>query len=293
MTKPDICVFHGGCADGFASAWAVWKRFGDGIQFFPGEYGKPPPDVVGKHVVMVDFSYKRDVIERMTKEADSLLIIDHHETAIDDLKNLRIAAPVWDQHLASLSDNRAGAVFDMEHSGAILTWNYFHRGAPPELLKHVQDRDLWRFKLAGSREIHSSIMSYDFDFKTFSGLVESCQNVNTKSLLIHDGEALLRMHMKNIRDMLPKTTRMMTIGGLLVPIANLPQNMASEAGHILSEGQPFAGTYQDMEHGRVFSLRSRDDGMNVAKIAAFYGGGGHEHASGFTVDHLLIGNANA
>jgi nanoRNase/pAp phosphatase (c-di-AMP/oligoRNAs hydrolase) len=33
----------------------------------------------------------------------------------------------------------------------------------------------------------------------------------------------------------------------------------------------------------VFSLRSTEEGLDVAEIAKQYGGGGHKHASGFRV----------
>ena len=26
---PDLCIYHGNCADGFTSAWAVWRRYAD------------------------------------------------------------------------------------------------------------------------------------------------------------------------------------------------------------------------------------------------------------------------
>ena len=32
MMKPDICIYHGGCDDGFGAAWAVWKRWPDAAQ---------------------------------------------------------------------------------------------------------------------------------------------------------------------------------------------------------------------------------------------------------------------
>ena len=56
--KPDMCIYHGNCQDGFGAAWAVWKRFGDAVEYVPGFYGQPAPDVAGRSVVMVDFSYK-------------------------------------------------------------------------------------------------------------------------------------------------------------------------------------------------------------------------------------------
>lgn len=40
-----LCIYHGNCADGFTSAWAVYKALGNAVEFFPGVYNNPPPDV--------------------------------------------------------------------------------------------------------------------------------------------------------------------------------------------------------------------------------------------------------
>ena len=68
-----------------------------------------------------------------------------------------------------------------------------------------------------------------------------------------------------------------------MPVANLPYTLTSDAGHLLANGEPFAACYWDTPTGRVFSLRSTDDGLDVSEIAKKYGGGGHRNASGFRV----------
>lgn len=83
--KP-LCIYHGNCADGFTSAWAVYKALGNDAEYFPGIYSEPPPDVTGRDVIMVDFSYKRPVLEKMGESANSILILDHHKTALEDLE---------------------------------------------------------------------------------------------------------------------------------------------------------------------------------------------------------------
>ena len=62
--KP-LCIYHGNCADGFTAAWAVHGKFGDQLDYHPGIYGQEPPDVTGRDVVMVDFSYKHSVLDAM------------------------------------------------------------------------------------------------------------------------------------------------------------------------------------------------------------------------------------
>ena len=78
----------------------------------------------------------------------------------------------------------------------------------------------------------------------------------------------------------------MVIGGHEVWAVNLPYTFAADAGHLLSEGQPFAATYWKQPNGWYFGLRSKPDGLDVSEIAKQYGGGGHRHASGFNIKSL-------
>jgi hypothetical protein len=101
------------------------------------------------------------------------------------------------------------------------------------------------------------------------------------SLLRKDGEAILRKHMKDVKELLKATTRFMYIGGHYIPLANLPYTMCSDAVNILAqENDGIGATYFDTPEGRKFSLRSIGD-IDVSKMAEKYGGGGHRNASGF------------
>lgn len=276
---PDICIYHGNCQDGFGAAWAVWKRFGDAVEYFPGIYGQPAPDVLGKTVVMVDFSYKRPVIEAMAKDAARILILDHHKSAAEDLAGIP-APPTWFEFFIGCEG--VSAVFDMERSGAGLAWDYFHPETPrPRLIQHIEDRDLWRFKLPCTREISADLFSRPYDFETYDRMAELAE-INP-AIMVNGGEAIERKLQKDVAELLGVMTRRMVIGGVSVPVANLPYTMASEAAGKLAEGEPFAACYFDGADARTFSLRSRGDGMDVSEIAKRYGGGGHRGAAGFRV----------
>ena len=80
MTRP-LCIYHANCIDGFAAAWIVRKYFHGIVDFHPGHYGEPPPDVAGRDVFIVDFSYKRPVLLQMIQAAESLTILDQHLSA--------------------------------------------------------------------------------------------------------------------------------------------------------------------------------------------------------------------
>ena len=60
-----LCIYHGNCADGFTSAWIVRAYFLQRrikVDFHAGIYQDPPPDVAGRDVLLVDFSYKQAVL---------------------------------------------------------------------------------------------------------------------------------------------------------------------------------------------------------------------------------------
>jgi oligoribonuclease NrnB/cAMP/cGMP phosphodiesterase (DHH superfamily) len=261
-----LCIYHSKCADGFTAAWAVRRALGEeNVDFYAGVHQRTPPDVKGRDVVIVDFSYKRPVIELMIKDANTVTILDHHKSAIEDLQDLR-------------ADNLF-TVFDTTRSGAMITWDYyFPASEPPMLIQMVQDRDLWQFKIDGTREVAAAVFAHEYTFENWDTLMNS-----DVSDLIKAGTAIEKKHFKDINELLEITNRRMVIGGVNVPVANLPYTMSSDAGHIMAKGEQFAACYYDKPTGRNFSLRSNDEGMDVSIIAAIYGGGGHRNAAGFEV----------
>lgn len=284
-----LCIYHGNCADGFGAAWAVRAALGDDlVEFHPGFYGKEPPDVAGRDVLLVDFSYKRPVLEAMAKTAKSILILDHHKTAEEDLRTFQMPSHCLPSPglCAWWPDSGIAALFDMTRSGAGLAWDYFHCGhARPALINHIEDRDLWRFNLPHTREIQAAVFSYPYDFAAWDVLMRMDPQVD----LAVEGAPIERKHHKDIAELVGVTKRTMLIGGHAVPAASLPYTLTSDAGNLMAKGERFAACYYDTTDARVFSLRSTEDGLDVSEIAKGFGGGGHKHAAGFQVprDHPL------
>ena len=128
-------LYHAGCDDGFGAAYAIWLKYGYKAKYIPVQYGQDFPEVSpGETVFVVDFSYPRDVLQDIANRC-KLVVLDHHKTAMDDLADLPFAH------------------FDMNKSGAVLAWEYFHPNRPiPVLLKYVQDYDLWTKELINTEE---------------------------------------------------------------------------------------------------------------------------------------------
>ena len=265
MSVP-LVIYHYPCQDGFTAAWAVWRSSPD-WEFYPAKHGDPPPDVTGRDVYFVDFSYKRPVILEMAAKANRIVILDHHKTAEADLVNL---------------PENVTVVFDMNKSGSHLAWNHFHPDPVPSIIRIVEDRDLWRFKLPDTKAISAFLFSQPYDFETWSIYAKMLEDKYDREEIEGYGNVLLRKQAKDVDELLQNKFTL-SIGGHLVPAANLPYTFSSDAGHILAQGQPFAATFYLDGISAIFSLRSAEDGVDVSEIARVYGGGGHKHAAGFKV----------
>jgi len=269
-----LIIYHGNCADGFSAAWCFWRKYRDACDYVAGVYQQAPPDVTGRSVYLVDFSYKRATVLEMLEKAEHVCLIDHHKTALEDL--------------AGIESEKFSTYTDLERSGATLAWDFlFPDEARPLLLGHVEDRDLWRFKLPGTREIQANVFSYEYSFELWDKLMSASQAELLQMTVA--GAAIERKHHKDIAELVKVCRRRMTIAGIEVWAASLPYTLTSDAGHLMAAAEPFAVCYWDTADGRVFSLRSQDEGADVSQIAKQYGGGGHVHAAGFKVprDHAL------
>jgi oligoribonuclease NrnB/cAMP/cGMP phosphodiesterase (DHH superfamily) len=275
MNKKPLVIYHGDCADGFAAAYAFWHVLKDQAEYFAGHYGKPAPDVADRDVYLVDFSYPRDVVEGIIAFANSVTLIDHHVSAIKALADV--------QGLTHYTD--------LNRSGAVLAWNYlqenfFLQEAVPLLFYHIQDRDLWKFDLSNTLEIMAGVFSYEFEFERWQGFLADEHHWIPR--LRQEGEVLIRQQAKEVKQIIRKNVREMDIAGFLVPVANTSMYV-SETCAELAKGRVFAASYYDTETHRIFSLRSeKGKGLDVAAIAAYYGGGGHKNAAGFSVSRFHI-----
>jgi nanoRNase/pAp phosphatase (c-di-AMP/oligoRNAs hydrolase) len=272
MTKP-IVIYHANCADGVAAAWCFWKQFGDEYEYHAGAYGKPTPDILDRDVYLVDFSYKHDVTEMICQYANKVVLLDHHKTALEDL---------WD---LTKYENFDMSYATLNHSGARIAWDYVkkqtaHKRKMPGLLPHIEDRDLWHFKLEGTKEYMAAAFSYDTTIETYDKLFSA--SLKDFKLMKKEGAVLLRQFDKDIKSIVKHNTRMVSFCGYTVPIVNANGKFASEIGNVLAQEHPFAITYCDAKEYTEISLRSVGD-FDVSKIAKQNGGGGHKNAAGFKV----------
>lgn len=285
--KRTLVVYHGNCADGFGAMWCFWREFRDDMAYMTGHYNMEATDVEifrDRNVYLLDFSYKRPVVEAIIKVAKSVKLVDHHKSALEDLAGLE-----------GLDFTNSTT----EHSGAMLAWMLLNDKPAPIAIRLIEDRDLWRFQYPETKPFSQYLFSLPYDVKQWNGLILLLETGEQYlQSCVDEGDAIERKHMKDVKELVERLTRPMRIGGHLVTVASLPYTMASDAGNLMCQysfnednGDPpvFAATYYDTDTRRVFSLRSIEGGMDVSKIASAYGGGGHKNAAGFSVprDHEL------
>lgn len=295
--KPDVMLYHANCADGFGAAWAAWLKWGDAVKFVPVSYGQEPPSVVGCDVLIGDFSFKRNQLAAMLQDASSIVILDHHETAEAELAPFRfqesspgaISAADTSGMLRDLSElgrPPCVAVFDMNRSGARMVWDFcFPNEEAPLLIRLIEDRDLWRFTMPETKPFGVWLRCEPFDFERWEMIAQELNDRMYCERIMSEAAAMQRFFDQKVQE-IGRLARRGLIDGHEVPLCNCPPMFSSEVGHWLldnNESAPFVVCYSDQGKARGYSLRSRDDRMNVADIARKYGGGGHRNAAGFGV----------
>lgn len=290
--KPDIVIYHDHCADGFGAAWACWMRWRDSCEYVPASYGQAPPDVAGKNVLIVDFSYKRATLEAMGETAPSIIVLDHHKTAQADLDAFAveacgIGAFVLEDAASAFDDCRelgrlpVLASFDMDRSGARLAWDFCHNEEAPLLVRLIEDRDLWRFTLEDTKPFGLWLRSEPFSFERFDSVNYRLEMGNRE--IMAEARAMQRFFDAKV-DEIAQFAKRGKIAGHEPMIVNCPPMFASEVGHALLDKHPdtpFAAMYYDGPTSRMWSLRSRDERVDVSAVATKFGGGGHRNAAGF------------
>lgn len=256
-------LYHASCLDGSGAAFAAFEHFkntGADVTYIPVQYSEPPPEMEpNSDVYILDFSYPLDVLQALKSTSNSLVVLDHHKTAKEALEGF------------------PGATFDMSKSGAVLAWEYFHKGVEvPSLLRYVQDRDLWSWKLKETKAITTGLF-LEKDFRQWDILSDSALALVGNVKIAFDEEVL--------KSSLKKAT-LTTYSGHRCALLNTTELTSEIGNHLCQELViDFAIMYFVHASGDVvFSFRSlQQGGTDVSALAKALGGGGHKNAAGARV----------
>ena len=308
--KP-LVIYHANCTDGFGAAFAAWAVLGDDAEYVPCHYGDGnftnPQDirdrVDGRTVYILDFSLPRPAMDQMFADAGKVVWLDHHKTAFEMMDDWN-GGPTY-----YIERPNVTATLNNGKSGALLAWEYFHPDTPaPDLIRMIDDRDRWQFKLPSSRALHAGLqLSRPWTFESWAALLKY---EKLFAEFVDQGDLVLQVYDEQIKSAVKRAE-----GCSLVPpiidaadsykapwvwwvdpefgdtcgARGLAVNSAihqSEIGHELAIASGTYGLvwYYDAATRRAnCSLRSNGD-YDVSAIAKAFGGGGHKNAAGFNTD---------
>ena len=259
----DTVIYHKNCSDGFGAAWSAYQLLGNKATYVPAQYDDI--DFVfylkNKTIAVLDFSFSEDQIERIKQNNNRICIVDHHKTAerISHLEN------TW---------------IETKYSGAILAWKFFHQNKKiPLFLKYIQDRDLWKWELEGSRDFSIVFQSVPKTFESYDEFISTKKikdTIKAGKLLNSYQYGLIKRIAANFNSCKYKNTKVKLVNSSI---------LQSEIGNYLSSHDTVAAIwYKNYSANKtIVSLRSKED-LDVSLIAQDFGGGGHKNAAGFSLD---------
>lgn len=271
--------YHGGCNDGTMAAAIGRKALGEIVQLIP-LYKRDTWDVEltedlvpNTTLMIVDFSYDIDIVDKLLSVCErngcKLIILDHHITAQENLKNYEFA------------------YFDMDRSGAGLAWDYFFNTERPWIVNAIEARDIWKFeRVEGSEEF----------MKVFSYLVN--RNVDTYHNYLND-VSLVEKFKEKVEPSMEVINRLINsyvkraqiyedVNGKKFACCQAIDFVSDIGNRLVTTLEvDYSATYYYNEHRKLWfvSLRSTEQGADVSKIATKFGGGGHICASGFSISY--------
>lgn len=298
-----VIVYHRGCADGFGAAWYLRQALlrqspGAEVNMLSANWTDAPKleFMRDTHVWCVDYCYEAEHLVAIADVCETLDVFDHHQTSLDYMREAQARMPervFLTEHIGWYSDRveldggeKVNLVLDQTHSGVGLVIEHVRRWqgwAPPMFLWNLEDRDLWRFELADTRDIFAAVTARPYTIEAWDKL-----ELIGQDQLVAEGMGI-NLYRDTLIESVASSFFLLTVGGngegWWIPCASSPYFIGSDVAGALAERHGGLGAYCILHNDRVqIGLRSRnDDPRDCAKIAEFHGGGGHPHASGMSI----------
>lgn len=266
--KDIVVIYHKNCPDGFASAWAAWKKFGEEASYVAASYSDFIPEgIEGKEVYVVDFSYDSIRLQDLESKAKRLVVIDHHKGG--------------ESHVRATKEH----VFDLEYSGAYLAWQYFHVGEKvPDFIDYLSDGDINIYTKPDAHTICTYICATPKNFDAYENVYKEMEDIDKRGDVVEKGK-LLERYKDFILEPALNSIHFINLAGTVLPAVNcvFPMDEKSDLIHRMYVlYPPVAMSYRYDDGEWKCSLRSNGD-FDCTILAGKFGGSGHKGSSGFAV----------
>lgn len=264
-----VILYHGNCPDGFGGAYAAWKKFGDGAEYYSLSRTAPGPEALhDADVYFIDFCYHQELMDNYVAQAKRLVMLDHHEGVEDVIRSM----PEY--------------VYDANRSGASIAWDYFHPGQPmPNLLKYVEDDDLFRFALPDTKAVVSYLAVQPHTFEIWDAIAHDLDNSVRSEKLMEKFRAY-REYFDLLVEYTASRAKPVVFEGhtvYLVTVTPLKPFVSAVGSSLRTKYPPFALMAHAFPGGMRISMRG-DGTIDLTKIAMKYGGNGHPNSAAFSLN---------
>ncbi len=269
-----LCIYHVADHDGKGSAAIVKRVFPDAELCGLNHDMDIPYDLIESHdkIVVCDISLPLEYMFKLSETKD-FTWIDHHISVIEEYEN-------------AMANGEHDPIKGLRRSGTAaieLTWEYFHPNeALPEGVKLLAMNDV--YDLSDDR-----VFPFEYAFQSFGvnrpddpiwdEVFNSTLDIN---LTVQKGEAIMSwINIRNYR-LVRGISFTSSYKGLKCICANMPQGKS-----MFFDSLPHIRTFDFMVNFFMnkknqwnLSFYTYKDNVDVSKIAAEFGGGGHQKAAG-------------
>lgn len=218
-------------------------------------------------IVIVDFSFKPEVMKKVCEKTKEIIWLDHHKTAFEYKYDCEI-----------------DGIRDEKWAGCELAWLYFAGEIEdmPNSVKLIGDRDKWAWKYPDTANFNQGIKLYDVSPK--SDLWEDLlfkEKLSPK--IIEDGKTCIKFRDNFCADYTKSYGFETEFAGYKAFAIGIYMFGSEAFGKRIKE-YPLCLSFEF--DGKKWIIGLYSETIDVSEIAKANGGGGHKGAAGFVVDSL-------
>lgn len=268
-----LCIYHIADHDGKGSAAIVGRKFGD-VEFLGFNHDMDVPwEAINQHdeIVVCDIALPLDVMFELNESKD-FTWIDHHASVIEEYE---AAVKSGKPEIKGVRKNGTAAIE--------LTWQYFFPNDPlPEGVKLLALNDLYDLR-------DKRVRPFEYAFQSLG--VNKPQDDNWKDLfegkinideMVLKGNAILSWVRNRNHRLCKAMSFESSYKGKKCICANMPQGY-SEFYDSIRNIKSYAfmcNFFMSAKNTWNLSFYTAREDVDVSKIAAEFGGGGHKKAAG-------------
>lgn len=269
-----LCIFHIADHDGKGSAGIVKSIYPDAEFFGFNHDMEVPYELINQHdkIVVCDIALPIELMFELSKTKD-FTWIDHHISVISE----------YDEYMKTGQYQPIKGLRRVGTAAIMLTWEYFYPNQPaPEGIKLLGLNDLFDLRDRRVRPFEYAIQSLGVNKPTDAIWQKLIHNEVDINEMVEKGEGILSwIKARNYR--LVRTLAFeSSYQGYKCICANMPQGYSEFFDSLdnLDDYDVMVNFYMDKKNTWRMTFYTAKDGIDVSKLAASFGGGGHVRAAG-------------